>query len=124
MEIGPAQVVIVAVNAIQFGEMFPRQSADVELVDSDPQVPTLEKYRSWGEGDWWLRRNGDEVVLLDGRDDVVDAIAYGDSAYAQVVAHPSVGTGHSLERYPAWSDSDDCAADFRDQAYPNPGQVP
>jgi len=40
---------------------------------------------------------------------------------------PHVGvtaSDHSLERRPAYIDTDDCAADFLDRTPPTPGSVP
>jgi uncharacterized repeat protein (TIGR01451 family) len=122
--IGPAQVLVIAVNTRGFQEAFAGHLPDFELVASNSGVPTLAKYLTWSEGDWWLREAGDEVLLLNGSDAPVDVVAYGDSPYPQVAAHPGVVHGHSLERYPVWLDTDDCGADFRDQPYPSPGSLP
>lgn len=83
----------------------------------------MEPYRAWGEGDWGLGNEGDEVLLLNGVDQAVDVVVYGTGAYPTVVAHPGgIAYGHSLQRYPAWLDSDDCRLDFRDWPYPSPGE--
>jgi hypothetical protein len=88
-------------------------------------VPTLARAPSWGTGEWELRNAGDEVLLLDGQNRLVDVVVYGDAAYPGVVAHPGVTlSSHSLERYPPSLDTDDCSQDFRDWPFPNPGSVP
>jgi hypothetical protein len=72
--------------------------------------------------DWGLHNDGDEVLLLDGRDRPVDTIVYGLGSYPPIVPHPGgISYGHSLEREPAWLDTDDCSADFRDWPVPSPG---
>jgi cardiolipin synthase len=120
----PHHLLVVAVSATHFAAEYPGLLPDFEILDSHPAVPNLSKYAAWGEGDWWLRGAGDEVVLLDGNDLPVDVVAYGDSPYTGVVPHPGVEYGHSLERYPVWLDTDDCSVDFRDWPYPNPGELP
>jgi hypothetical protein len=96
---------------------------DYELSESDAAVPNLSKYATWGSGSVSLVNGGDEVLLLDGADHIVDIIAYGDSAYADfqppVTAAPA---GSSIERYPLTPDTN-TAADWRIQAAPAPGQV-
>ena len=84
----------------------------------------MQDYPSWGEGDWGLNNSGDEVLLLDAGDGAVDVLVYGQGSYPGVTPHPAVAYGHSLEREPAWLDTDDCSADFRDWPYPSPGQLP
>ena len=85
----------------------------------------MNKYPGWGTGDWWLAGHGDHVLLL-GPDDVpVDVVVYGDASYPGVIAHPGVSVyTHSLERFPANQDTNNCALDFRDRFPPTPGQVP
>ncbi|MGD9375137.1 MAG: glycerophosphodiester phosphodiesterase, partial [Anaerolineae bacterium] len=80
---------------------------------------------AWGAGDWGLGNLGDEVLLLDGRNQAVDVVVYGAGIYPGVVAHPGgIASSHSLQRQPAWQDSDDCRVDFRDWPYPSPGSLP
>lgn len=122
--LGPGQLLVVAVNAAQFQAAFPRRLPDFELVDSDASVPNLAKVTEWSSGIWWLARDGDEVLLMDSNNVVIDAVAYGDSPLPLVVPHPGVDYRHSLERYPVWLDTDDCSLDFRAQPYPHPGALP
>ncbi len=122
--LGPGQVLVVAATATGFREQFPYRSPDFEIVDSDPAVPDLLDYPAWGTWEWGLSNAGDEVLLLDGDDAIVDAVVYGEGAVPGVVPHPGVEFGHSLERFPIWLDTDDCSADFRDWPYPSPGEMP
>jgi len=56
---------------------------------------------------------------------VVDVVAYGSGSHPQVISCPLLSaSGHSLERYPYWRDSDNCLADFRDWPLPGPGLLP
>lgn len=123
--LAPGGVLVVAVTANGFRQDFPGKSPDLELLETDPAVPNLIKSATWGRGDWGLSNSGDEVLLLDGNDQAVDVVVYGDGLYPGVVPHPGVSTyGHSLERYPPQFDTDDCSADFRDWPYPHPGELP
>jgi hypothetical protein len=120
----PDQYLVVAATTNGFRESFPHLTPDLEVFDSDPAVPNMGAYPAWGEGDWGLANAGDEVALLDARDHVVDAVVYGGGSLPDVVAHPGVAYGHSLERLPVWHDTDDCRIDFRDWPYPTPGTGP
>jgi len=122
--LGSQQALLIAVSAAALSGEFPGCLPDVEITDSDPAVPNMVDYAAWGEGQWWLRQDGDEVLLLGAGDAPVDALAYGDSVYPLVVPHPGLRRGHSLERWPIWLDTDDCRSDFRDQPQPNPCGLP
>jgi uncharacterized repeat protein (TIGR01451 family) len=120
----PNQALVVAVTANGF-EGYPGQQPDFEIWDSDSAVPDLISYPEWGEGDWGLANLGDEVLLMDGGDQALDVVVYGDGAYPGVLPHPGgIDHSHSLERYPSWLDTDDCSSDFRDWPYPSPGTLP
>jgi uncharacterized repeat protein (TIGR01451 family) len=98
--------------------------ADLEMSDHS-DTPDMIKSATWGSGDWTLRNDGDQVMLLGAADQVVDLIVWGDAAYAGVDPHPGVNLfTHSLERYPYYYDTDDCAFDFRDRYPPTPGTLP
>jgi hypothetical protein len=72
-----------------------------------------------------LGNSGDQVALLDAAGRPVDAVAWGDGSYPGTRSHPGVSGGdHSLERFPASRDANDCAADFRDRYPATPGTVP
>jgi hypothetical protein len=95
---------------------------DFELGDSLAEVPDLIKYKSWASGSLNLSNTGDEVLLLDWRDEVIDAVSWGNSTWAFDPAVPNVPAGHSIERYPPGVDTD-TAADWRDQPEPVPGEI-
>jgi hypothetical protein len=122
--LGPGQVLVIATSAAVYRQTYGR-APQFEFYETDPAVPTLSPFPSWGTGGWELRNAGDEVVLLDGQNRPLDVVLYGDAVYPDVVPHPGVSLpGHSLERYPPSLDTDDCSQDFRDWPFPNPGEVP
>ncbi|HHN93941.1 MAG TPA: hypothetical protein ENK17_04170, partial [Anaerolineae bacterium] len=86
--------------------------ADFEIYDNSDTPEMLTS--TWGTGDWTLRNDGDQVLLLGPGDQVVDVVVWGDATYTGTLAHPGVSRfTHSLERYPPYYDTDDCAHDFR-----------
>jgi len=93
-----------------------------ELVESDPDVPNLVKYSDWSSGSIYLSNSGDELLVLDATDNVVDTLSWGDSSWAFYPAAPDVDQGHSLERRPVYVDTDS-AGDWVDQASPMPAAV-
>lgn len=119
--LGPGQTLVIANMASQFIVDYGFQP-DYELAESDPDVPNLVKYTTWGTGIISLANIGDELLLLDPLDQVIDSLSYGDSQWAFSPACPTVAPGHSLERRPANQDTDS-AADWVEQDQPAPGQV-
>ena len=94
---------------------------DFEIENSLPAVPDLWKYGGWGYSNITLGNSGDEILLLDWADRVVDSVAYGGSdwdAFQPPVPKPR--QGHSLERYPPRRDKDK-AGDWREREHPSPG---
>lgn len=120
--IEPGDVVVIANRADIFLDnygFYPQ----FEMVNTTGEVPVMVKYSQWGTGNVVLRDLGDEVLLLDGDDEIIDVVAWGDSNFEEFQPPVSnVAKGHSIERYPADCDTD-TAADWRDQPVPDPGQV-
>jgi hypothetical protein len=119
--IHPGEVIIVANSALQFTQNF-GFAPDFELTDSDPTVAELEKYRAWSGGVINLNNSGDEVLLLDPEDNLLDTISWGKSTFAFDPSAPATGDDHSLERIPGNVDRN-WAGDFIDQPEPQPGDV-
>ena len=69
-----------------------------------------------------LSVSGDEVIILDDDDLIVDGLSWGSSTAVFDPSIPNVEPDHLLERYPALHDTDS-AADWRDQPNPVPGQL-
>ncbi len=95
---------------------------DYEFNESDPWVPNMIKYTAWSGGNVYLENTGDDVLILDDRNDLVDAVSWGSSKHFLDPSAPLVQSGHSIERYPADMDTDR-ADDWRDQPAPDPGEV-
>ncbi len=118
--LGPRGVMVIAFDATQVPQ------ANLQMCPTcGGNVPVMNKYPGWGTGDWWLAGHGDQVLLLGPGDVPLDVVVYGDASHPGVIAHPGVNLyTHSLERFPANQDTNNCALDFRDRFPPTPGQVP
>ena len=119
--INPDAFLVVANRAVSFYALYGK-NPDFELIESDSLVPNLIKYTTWANGSVNLSNTGDEVLLLDGTDSVIDAVVYGGGSYDSIIAYPGVvKSGHSIERLSKGGDTDNCATDFVNQATPTPG---
>lgn len=117
----PAEIVIIANRAADFFAIYGFKP-DFEITNSDEFIPDLRKYKGWAVGGLNLSNSGDEVVLLNEDDLIIDAISWGDSTFAFDPSVPEVPQGYSLERTPADQDRDR-ASDWRGQPSPAPGMV-
>ena len=113
------QKVVVALKSSGFYALYGFKP-DFEIIDTDPAVPNMTGYSSWGSGTMALNNTGDEILLVNSADLVIDVVVYGAGVYSGVAAHPGVSTGHSLERSPLNRDTNNCAVDFVDRASPIP----
>jgi len=119
--IEPGQALIIANQAAAFQQAHGFKP-NFELVESDSSVPNLTKHTTWASGSVQLTNAGDEVLILDGSDQVVDGLSWGNSTWAFDPSIPTAPDAHSSERYPPSLDTN-TAADWRDQAMPSPGSV-
>ena len=117
----PEQVIVVAQTAVGFRARF-GFNPDYEMRDTDTAVPTMHHYPLWASGRVLLANQGDDVLILDDQDQIVDAISYGNSTTFFTPAIAPVFQGHSLERIPAHCDTDS-AADWQPQRQPTPGHI-
>lgn len=118
---GPGKVIVIANQATVFWAIY-GSYPDYEMIDTHPDVPVMFAYLHWADGLVNLGNAGDEVLILDLQDSIVDAVSWGNSDFAFDPPVPSVMPGHSIERFPADVDTD-TNADWVDQPSPNPGAV-
>ncbi len=121
INIAPGQALVIANQAVVFSSTF-GINPDYEIYDTDPSIPQMLRDTAWGSGAINLGNSGDEVILLDRDGSILDALSWGDSTFAFDPPVSLVATGHSLERYPPVSDTDQ-SSDWRDQPAPSPKQV-
>ena len=119
--LAPGQVIIVANNAASFFIVYGFYP-NFEMTASSPAVPDMRKALSWANGTVNLGNTGDEVLLLDNSDSLVDALSWGDSSWAFYPACPVPDSAWTLERYPAYRDTN-TSSDWRLQPIPATGIV-
>jgi uncharacterized repeat protein (TIGR01451 family) len=111
--------VVVALSAAGFQTLY-GYLPDYEVTSTHPAVPDMAPYATWASGTIALANGGDEVLLLDASDTVVDVASYATGTWPGVTPHATVAAGHSLKRG-LGADTDDCGVDFLDNLAPDPG---
>jgi uncharacterized protein len=122
--IDPGQVIVVAQTSAGFSLLFGRP-ADFEFRESDPSVSNMLPYPAWARGEVGLANQGDEVLILDINDNIVDSVAFGEGSAVAGFRGPAVAnvfTGQSIERAPASCDSN-TAVDWQPRREPAPGTI-
>jgi cardiolipin synthase len=120
------QVLVVTTSAVDFFEIY-HQWPDFEILETTNQIPNLIDDDSWGDTEAFFRlgNQGDEIILRNEFDDVIDVVTYGAGSFPGQIPCPLIASAnYSLERFPYWQDSDNCPADFREWPYPSPGRTP
>lgn len=115
------QTVVIANQSVMFESLYGFKP-DFEISGLDPETPNMIKDSSWSSGSMNLSASGDDVILLDDDGLIVDGLSWGGSTAVFDPSVPNVEPDHSLERYPAFTDTDS-AVDWRDQSSPDPGQL-
>ncbi len=119
--IGAGEAIVVAQTASGFRALF-GASPDYEITSTDTAVPDMVAGDQWANGQFALANDGDELILVDDRSNIIDALSYGDRRTFFAPSLPAVVPGQSTERVPAHCDTDS-AADWRPQVIPTPGQL-
>lgn len=126
VQLKPGTVLVIATSGLNFLEEY-GQPPDFEILDTMMSVPNLIDDPEWGDSSTFFRLGnlGDEVIFRDDGDQIVDAFVYGSGELKGMTACPLLqGVNHSYERLPYWRDTNNCAFDFRDWPFPNPGLLP
>jgi hypothetical protein len=124
--LAPEECLLVAKNAAQFVARFGTYP-DGELVASGAgysdtvSIPNLTRYSDWASGTWALADDGDEVLLLDPADRLVDSVAYGTGDYAAAGVSPAASARepNSLQRI--WPLDSHCITSDFVRTEPSPG---
>lgn len=114
------EVLVIANDGLAFLAQY-GFSPDFEMYASDNRVPEMLPYSGWGGNKIQFSNSGDELLLIDPWDQVIDQLAYGKSTWGGFA--PSIDApreGYSLERYPPERDRD-IAADWRESKGGSPG---
>ena len=116
------EVVVIAGDARVFQARYGFYP-DFSIGQSAGSAQKMQPYSSWGGSRVQLSNSGDEILILDGRDHIVDAAAYGKSSYRGFSSPPSAPEQDaSLERFPPKMDTDS-GRDWRERASPSPGRL-
>lgn len=119
--LAPGQDFVVARHGATFFDAYAFR-AGAECAASDPGTPDVLPFAEWaGSVMFNLPGGGDQWLVLDGSNTVVDVVAYGNASWAGVGSRPGVGANHSMERSDPNMDRDDCALDFTERTVPTPG---
>jgi cell division septation protein DedD len=90
-----------------------------EIAETDLSVPNLIKVG----GTFNLTNSGDEILVWDSAGSLIDAVAWGSTPWRGFIpAAPAPREGQSLERYPAYADTN-TTREWRVQVDPSPGKV-
>ena len=117
----PNQVIVIAQTAVGFRALF-GVNPDYEIQDSDPAVPDMRRYLLWALGEFALANDGDELLVVNANNRIIDSINYGDRTTFFTPAIQRPFEGQSIARVPANCDSDS-ASDWQTAQLPTPGQV-
>jgi hypothetical protein len=113
---------MIARNGFVFASNY-GMSPYYESINSSAGIPDLFPFPAWAPSiAFQLANTGDEVLLIDRWNTVIDVLAYGTGAWPGNPARALVPEGHSLERYPSNLDTDQ-PSDFRDRTTPSPGAL-
>ena len=128
--IAPGAVQIIAVSATTFNTVYgflPKYEAN----STNALVPDMLGYAAWDPdgGAFNLANGGDQVVLINGADVIVDAVSWGTSTFAFNPALNTALDGQSYQRINAYVDTNTAAdweavAGATAVARSTPGTVP
>ena len=98
---GKTTIVVAKNGAIfyQYYGVYP----SYEILNSLPEIPDMIKVSSWSSGSFALSNTGDEVILMDGTNRIIDSVAWGVEPVSTKGIFPCVQSGHSLHRVSASS---------------------
>ena len=118
--IPPGQAINVATTGKGFFDKYSRY-AQFAFFDSENHVPLLTPYITYTTNiSFSLANTGDEVLLLDPNDQLIDGVAWGVGTLPGNVSCPAIDMTQyppetrnpSIMRSPLWQDTDNCNADF------------
>lgn len=122
--IRPQGVMVIAQNALLYTEEH-GNAPTFEIGDYDPLVPNLISFSAWSNGSLVLSNSGDQIILLDTHNQIVDSVEWLSTALTSSLPYTqTVGSGYSLQRWPPNNDTNDNSKDFRPQPIPSPGSIP
>jgi uncharacterized repeat protein (TIGR01451 family) len=121
--IAAGEVIVWANNADTFSSTY-GFLPDYAQNDGGHPVSETNAYSPWSNAALSMANGGDEVLVLDGSDTVIDVATYGSGSWPGVSNNLTANDGESLERVPADWDTNDMTTDFDVRAGDgDPGQA-
>ncbi len=90
------QVYVIALKATGFAASYPGLLPNFEVIDTDPTVPNMVKYSTWGTGTIAIANTGDHALIVDPFDNIVDGSNHGTATFFFTGA--TLGAYESYER--------------------------
>ncbi len=113
-DLRPGHQVVFAVDADQFFATYGFSPNFSAHPGSQPSLLTSD-YAPWASGGINLSNSGDEVIILDTSDTVIDVVTYGSGSWPSVFGDLSgVPEDSSLERVEPLQDTDNVVEDFEE----------
>jgi len=119
-------VQVIAVSGAKFISLYPSAPLPTyEVISTLPGVPDMINYLTWSPTGTPINmaNAGDQVLLLDGTDTIIDMISWGNTTFAFNPALPLSADGASQQRILPYVDTN-IAADWQAANPPTPGTVP
>ena len=102
---------VIAQSAQKFYEKF-NFLPNFEIKESNSAIDNLIKYSSWANGQMELADSGDEVIILNEQDELVDGLVWGDGNLPSHNSYKNAKQGSSLQRNLKLPDTNNCQSDF------------
>lgn len=103
---------VVATHGAEYAAFFGKP-ANAEIVGNSDTTPDAPPFLAWANGGMTLATAGDELVLLDATNTLLDVVVYGNGSYTGITAlTPTPAADVVSVRSGKLGDSDDCSKDF------------
>lgn len=103
---------VVATHGAEYAAFFGK-TANAEIVGNSAATPDAPPFLAWADGGMTLATAGDELVLLDATNTLLDVVVYGNGSYSGITAlTPTPASDVVSVRSGKLGDSDDCSKDF------------
>lgn len=119
-------VQVIAVSGTKFTSLYPSAPLPTyEVTSTLPGVADMINYTTWSPTGTAINmaNGGDQVLLLDGTDAIVDMISWGNTTFAFNPAMPTSADGAGQQRILPYVDTNS-ASDWQVSNPPTPGSVP
>lgn len=110
--LAPGDELVIAANGANYAGFFGKPP-HFETSGGSPDVPDAMPFTPWSNVAMSPLASGDEYVLVDASNTILDIVSWGASSYPGIVPLvPAPGTFVVASRNATFTDTDDCDADF------------